>query len=405
MMQQLDVLFKEPLRMAPDNTQASSISAMPPSEIGSPATLSEELESAARRVRSRLKNMSSEIIEIGRELRTVKHRLEHGHFLEWVEKQCGLSPRIAQLMMKAAEWAEGRCEIVTHLEPTAIYLLAAPSTPESVREEVLSRLEEGQTPGIQLVKDMIRATKEHKRASREENGQREASSRQYDGRHVQTQPESQQGELRELQDWGSIGGEQAAATNELIEMLLAWDRFDEFTALLKEADISSFVQALRDHSRRPDIGAVTDPWAGHPGLIPFVSREAVSDNTADDCVKAGSEAAPPALPSASSELPVHDRSDGEAAAAPAIIAPQPPASVFAEELIVIFESLKPNTQWRGLQWVTDGCPIARPPDEHFMITESLMPFRAAASNASAEERQRFLSITASQVTDRFEEPL
>jgi hypothetical protein len=54
MMQQLDVLSKEPLHMAPDNTQASSIGAMPPSEIGSPATLSEELESAAQRVRSRL---------------------------------------------------------------------------------------------------------------------------------------------------------------------------------------------------------------------------------------------------------------------------------------------------------------------------------------------------------------
>ena len=104
-------------------------------------------------------------------------------------------------------------------------------------------------------------------------------------------------------------------------------------------------------------------------------------------------------------MPVHDRSDDEAAAAPAIISPQPPASVFAEELIVIFESLKPNTQWRGLRWITDGCPIASPPDEHFMITESLTPFRAAASNASAEERQRFLSITASQVTDRFEDPL
>jgi hypothetical protein len=104
--------------------------------------------------------MSAAIIEIGRELHAVKQRLEHGQFLKWIVEACELAPRHAQLMMRAAQWAEGRDEIVSHLEPTTLYLLAARSTPKIVRQEVLSRLEEGQRPAPQVVKDLIRTAKE-----------------------------------------------------------------------------------------------------------------------------------------------------------------------------------------------------------------------------------------------------
>jgi hypothetical protein len=176
---------------------------------------------------------------------------------------------------------------------------------------VLSQIEQGQKLQPGVVKKMIQQAKVEKRTPREKNARRGPSDHQYDGRPAHPQPESLRAEQRQLREERPIGAEQAAATDELIKLLVAWDRFDEFTALLKEADISSFVQALRDHSSGPDIGAINDPWAGHPGLIPFVSPEAVPDNTADDCVEAGSEAAPPRLQSASSEMPVHERSDDD----------------------------------------------------------------------------------------------
>jgi hypothetical protein len=103
--------------------------------------------------------MAANILEIGRELQAVKQRLEHGQFLNWVQAACMLSARSAQLMMKAAARAEGKDEIVAHLEPTAIYLLAAPSTPETVRQRVMSQLEAGQRPAPQVIKSMIRAAK------------------------------------------------------------------------------------------------------------------------------------------------------------------------------------------------------------------------------------------------------
>ena len=122
--------------------------------------LVDELDRVAKRVRMQLKNMSAHIIEIGRELSAVKQRLDHGQFLRWVMEECELAPRHAQLMMRAAQWAEGRDEIVSHLEPTTLYLLAAPSTPKTARQEVLALLEEGQRPAPQVVKDMIRAAKQ-----------------------------------------------------------------------------------------------------------------------------------------------------------------------------------------------------------------------------------------------------
>jgi hypothetical protein len=150
---------EKPLSIGSGNPPALSSEMMQPARIDERYSLPEELETVAQRVRKRLKNMSADVVEIGRELHLVKQRLEHGCFLGWVEKACGLSARTAQLMMRAAEWAEGRHEIIAHLEPTAIYLLAAPSTPEAVRQQVMSRLEEGQTLAPRLVKDMIRAAK------------------------------------------------------------------------------------------------------------------------------------------------------------------------------------------------------------------------------------------------------
>jgi hypothetical protein len=155
-----------------------------------PSDLTEELESVAKLVRNRLGNMTANIVEIGRELRAVKQRLEHGQFLNWVEADCRLSARTAQLMMKAAEWAEGKNEIVAHLEPTAIYLLAAPSTPDSIRRQVLSGLEHGQRPTPRLIKDMIRAAKERTRPPRERTSQATNSTQLRGAQSDRTQTEA-----------------------------------------------------------------------------------------------------------------------------------------------------------------------------------------------------------------------
>jgi hypothetical protein len=43
------------------------------------------------------------VIEVGRELIAIKHRVEHGQFVEWIERECRMSIRTAQRAMQAAE--------------------------------------------------------------------------------------------------------------------------------------------------------------------------------------------------------------------------------------------------------------------------------------------------------------
>jgi hypothetical protein len=157
---QLDMSSEASLSaLAKDRLDGSDVM-LRPSKGNMLPILVDELDRVAKRVRMRLKNMSAHIIEIGGELSAVKQRLEHGQFLRWVIEECELAPRHAQLMMRATQWAEGRDEIVSHLEPTTLYLLAAPSTPKTARQEVLALLEEGQRPAPQVVKDLIRAAKQ-----------------------------------------------------------------------------------------------------------------------------------------------------------------------------------------------------------------------------------------------------
>jgi hypothetical protein len=187
MTQQLDIYCELPPSI---EEEQASVELTQSTQRDIPSDLNEELESVANRVRNRLGNMTANIVEIGHELRAVKQRLEHGQFLTWVEAACKLSARTAQLMMKAAEWAEGKNEIVAHLEPTAIYLLAAPSTPDSIRREVLSGLEHGQRPTPRLIKDMIRAAKERTRPPRERTSQATDSTQLRGAQSDRTQTEA-----------------------------------------------------------------------------------------------------------------------------------------------------------------------------------------------------------------------
>jgi hypothetical protein len=305
--QQLDVRSEEASEEARGNVAGSVGCDMP-------FALAEELETAAERVRKRLKNMSTEIIEIGRELREVKQRLEHGGFLKWVDKACQLSPRTAQLMMNAAEWVEGRHEIVTHLEPTAIYLLAAPSTPETVRNAVLSQIEQGQKLPSSAVKEMIRAAKAAKLTPREKNSQRRDSGQQHDAQPEYRQPHSQQDEQPQPQSEKPIEAERAAATDELMKMLGAWSRFSDFIALLGKADVSKVVQFLRDGINWQETDTAGQASVTNPAHILLGSPEAAADDAANDCVGLATEAMAAEPCKAAAEITIPEHLEGAAEA-------------------------------------------------------------------------------------------
>ncbi|CAN7423860.1 DUF3102 domain-containing protein [Brucella pseudogrignonensis] len=85
------------------------------------------------------------IIEVGRELIEQKKLLGHGNFLPWIEAEFGMSDSAAGKYMRIAHEFSSNSERVTNLSFRALYALAAPSTPEPVRTEVIERAAAGET--------------------------------------------------------------------------------------------------------------------------------------------------------------------------------------------------------------------------------------------------------------------
>lgn len=89
------------------------------------------------RLRTRLKRTVQDIIESGKDLISIKPNLE-GCFDAWFEHETGLDRQMAYKFIAAADrFGDGVYNNYTSLSPTVIYLLSAPSTPESVIEKAL----------------------------------------------------------------------------------------------------------------------------------------------------------------------------------------------------------------------------------------------------------------------------
>lgn len=103
----------------------------------------DEVKQAAQVIRAQGHAMRTSILKIGRRLIEVKGMLPHGVFGEWIAAEFGMSERMSQNIMNVAREYEGKSETVSFLSDSVLYLLAAPSTPETAR---------------QAVEEMVRAT-------------------------------------------------------------------------------------------------------------------------------------------------------------------------------------------------------------------------------------------------------
>lgn len=98
---------------------------------------------AAERIRGRMQLAAESIIEVGRELIEQKKSLGHGLYLNWVEDELGISRMTASKMVNVAERFGSNVKAPLHLSFEALAALAAPSTPEPVREEALAKAASG----------------------------------------------------------------------------------------------------------------------------------------------------------------------------------------------------------------------------------------------------------------------
>ncbi len=104
------------------------------------------LQQKAGAIRALAKNVARDIVEIGRHLTEAKAACAHGEWLPWLESEFGWSEWTARRFMGVFD-AFGKSGNVPDLDLplTSLYALAAPSTPEPARAEVIARAESGET--------------------------------------------------------------------------------------------------------------------------------------------------------------------------------------------------------------------------------------------------------------------
>jgi hypothetical protein len=123
--------------------------------------VAQAVKAAADCIRRGGGSMAATIIEIGNALLKAKEQLGHGKFGAWLKAEFGWSERTAQRYMKAAEQFGGKPDIVSDLEPSAVYLLSANSTPPGVKDDVVRRLEEGSRLTTAEIKSVVRRARQN----------------------------------------------------------------------------------------------------------------------------------------------------------------------------------------------------------------------------------------------------
>ena len=104
------------------------------------------LNRSAVQIRYLGRRAAQDIVEIGKLLTMCKTTLDHGEWLPWIEREFGWSDRTARNFMNVHRMLASKSEIISDLniDATALYALAAKSTPNSVREQILARARQGE---------------------------------------------------------------------------------------------------------------------------------------------------------------------------------------------------------------------------------------------------------------------
>ncbi len=113
-------------------------------------------------IKALMKRAASDIIDIGQKLIEVKARLGHGNFQGWLTGEFEWSVHTARNFMRVAE-TFGEKDKISLFAPSALYLLAAPSTPEAVRAEAIDRAEQGEAITYSAARDLIEQAQEERR--------------------------------------------------------------------------------------------------------------------------------------------------------------------------------------------------------------------------------------------------
>jgi hypothetical protein len=129
--------------------------------------LADKVRTAADRIRERIKKTVEDIIEVGNDLLAVKGALPHGQFLPWLKAEFGWSERSAQNFMNVAEKFKSAKIADLPIQPSAAYLLAAPSVPDEAREKAVEKAEAGEEITFAAAREIVAEARKKKRPRRQ----------------------------------------------------------------------------------------------------------------------------------------------------------------------------------------------------------------------------------------------
>jgi hypothetical protein len=118
-----------------------------------------QLQEHAQAIRTLGKRVVADVIEIGRRLVDAKKLCGHGNWLPWLNREFGWGETQARNFIRVYEMSKSANFVDLDLPISALYLLAAPSTPPAVRKEVLDRAASGESLSHKEVRTAVTQAK------------------------------------------------------------------------------------------------------------------------------------------------------------------------------------------------------------------------------------------------------
>jgi hypothetical protein len=316
-----------------------------------PDGIAAEMREAAGHIR---RNAQAAFIEAGMTLLKIKGLIDHGHFLAWIEPECGLKIRTAQRAMQVAQLVIEYVNL-TYLPTDSLLLLASRSAPKPLRDEIIQRINAGNRPTAAEIKrefERARATTKVQREARQRNEQKPVSVAGQELSYSRV-------ELHRVADM-------------LVEKL--GDHINEVVRVLETVTTVELAEALRE--RRPDLfdqhdeasaelsssAKAPDEEAGICAPLPGTgSTEPRSPEVADKPAK-------PSPPSPDIEPPASDSSFESAHEPPGKQQQMPAPNPISDPLEDAYQAGSAEERARALNWVMWGHAHGEAPTErsHFL---------------------------------------
>lgn len=194
----------------------------------------EVLRTAVARITKLQQRLVTDVVEIGTALVRAKEAVGHGNFGPWIRAEFNWTERTAQNFMAVAERFGTNAKCVSHLPLATVYRLAAPGTPDLVREKIVARLEEGQTVEPDEIASEITAARREVQRERDEAKKSPEARKRALARRERDVAERKQGAVQWREDQERRASNSAEAAM-LIVRSLAETEVDRILELLVDS--------------------------------------------------------------------------------------------------------------------------------------------------------------------------